>query len=175
MNLEHLTKKIQSGNESAFEELLEECYGMIYSYALKWSGNVIDAEDITQQSCIKLARNIHQFKFESKFTTWLYRLVINCAKDWQKVQYRHRYDSLDKVVEHPCLKDEENFQKVYLQQILIQLASFGEGYQETVLLVLGEGLNHKEAADILQVKESTVSWRIYQVRKRLNVLVEVCS
>jgi RNA polymerase sigma factor (sigma-70 family) len=61
----------------------------MFKMAYKFCGNRQDAEDITQESCIRLARGLHSFKGDSAFTSWLYRLVINTAKDWYKSNNRH--------------------------------------------------------------------------------------
>ena len=89
-----LIKKAQNGDAKAFEALVESHYDTLFRFAYKWCGNREDAEDVAQQACIKLARALSQFRFESTFTSWLYRLVINCAKDWQKSQARHQHQRL---------------------------------------------------------------------------------
>jgi RNA polymerase sigma-70 factor (ECF subfamily) len=169
-----LIRRAQSGDEAAFAELIEACYDQMYGCALKYAGNKPDAEDITQQACIKLARSLHQFRFEAAFSTWVFRLVINCAKDWFRGSERHEQapaatpgtspeGSTETVIE--TTSDSSGL--IYLAQILDQVADFGEGFREAVVLVLGEGLSHRDAAEILGVKESTVSWRIHETRKRL--------
>lgn len=168
-----LIQAAQNGDAQAFEELLNARYDTIYRFALKWCGCVSDAEDIAQLSSIKLAQGIRQFRGESAFTTWLYRLVINCAKDWQRTQARHQ--SVEDVESSASSIDDRHDgnaaeSQLYLQQVLSKVASFGEGFKETLVLVFGEGLNHAEAAEVLGIKESTVSWRIHQVRKQLNLL-----
>ena len=57
---------------------------------------------------------------------------------------------------------------IYLTQLLEQLDELGEGMKETALLVHAEGLSHAEAGEILGVSESTISWRIHAIRKRMN-------
>lgn len=163
----------QQGDRHAFEWLLNQHYDRMFRFALKWCGNHTDAEDITQQACIKLAKGIVQYQFEAAFTTWLYRLVINCAKDWQKSQQRHQQCSLDEYTEEPEQQLANQHSSageplVYLHQILLQVNNMGEGFKETVLLVLGEGLSHKEAANILNIEEGTVSWRIHKIRQHLS-------
>ncbi len=165
----------QAGDEQAFEQLLEYRYDTIYRFAYKWSGNKTDAEDITQQACIKLAKGLKQYKHEAAFTTWLYRLVINCAKDWQRQQQRHvhepEYDTNSNSERSTALDTTAESHKgdlaIYLNQLLAWIALLGEEFKETILLVFGEGLSHSEAATVLQIKESTVSWRIHNVRKKL--------
>ncbi|VUD64356.1 ECF RNA polymerase sigma-E factor [Thalassocella blandensis] len=179
-----LIKAAQAGDQNAFGQLLNARYDTIYRFALKWCGSVSDAEDITQQACIKLGKGIGQYRGDAAFTTWLYRLVINCAKDWQRTQARHSSDDRESLavtayesaaLEVGGVTGEETSghaaeAALYLQQVLQQVSKLGEGFKETLVLVFGEGMNHAEAAEVLGIKESTVSWRIHQVRKHLNLL-----
>lgn len=169
-----LISQAQAGDSAAFAHLLGLNYDSIYRFAYRWCGNKADADDITQQACIKLAQSIGQFRFEAAFSSWLYRLVINCAKDWYKSQNRHQHDAIDDwneaADESERTPDQSAENSIYLQQILRLLDQMAEGFKETALLVHGEGLSHAEAAAILQLKESTVSWRIHDIRKQLQLL-----
>ncbi len=180
MDESELIRRAQAGNADAFESLLETRYDTLYKFAFKWCGNKSDAEDVAQLACIKLAGSISQFRFESQFSSWLYRLVINCAKDWQKSQARHQGKNIDDI--HQAADDEEHDgheclstanpaeNRIYLQQILQLLNTMADGFKETALLVHAEGLSHAEAAEVLGVKESTISWRLHEMRKQLQVL-----
>lgn len=163
-----LIRAAQSGDTLAFERLLEARYDTVYRFAYKWCGDVSDAEDITQLACMKIARNLKQFDHRSKFTTWLYRLVINCAKDWQRQQQRHEHEAEELIPVDQWVKEDKTDIARYLQQLILWLAHLGEEFKETILLVFGEGLSHGEAAKVMEVKESTVSWRIHHVRKKLD-------
>lgn len=166
-----LIQGAQQGDESAFENLLDQHYELIYRFAYKWSGSVADAEDITQLACIKLARSIKQYRFEAAFTSWLYRLVINCAKDWLKSETRHQScDDLGHIDEPVQNNAQEN--ATYLRQVLVAINTMAEGYKETALLVFAEGFSHKETADILGEKEKTISWRIHEIRKQLQIFTQ---
>ncbi len=181
---EGLIRASQRGDRSAFAQLLELVYGLIYRFAFKWAGCDTDAEDITQQACMKLARVIKQFRFESAFTTWLYRLVINCAKDWLRAQSRHRSVGSSVEFSHgrvgspervdspeqygTCSSDNTTEAGAELERVLTIVDSMGDGYRESLLLVYAEGLTHREAAEVLSVKESTISWRLHEVKKRLK-------
>lgn len=171
---EQLIRAAQKGDRSAFAQLLVFVYDLIYRFAFKWAGNRFDAEDITQQACIKLAKTIKQFRFESAFTTWLYRLVINCANDWGRAERRHDAAQLNQqlsATEEINSPEESSAEAcVRLHQMLDQVEAMGKGFRETVLLVFAEGMSHGEAAVILGVKESTISWRIHEVRKHLKFI-----
>ena len=165
-----LIKAAQAGDHDAFEQVLTAHYDTLYRFAYRWCGNRADAEDITQQACMKLALSINQFRFEAAFSSWLYRLVINCAKDWYKSQNRHQHDNIDDWIEPEPTPDQTAENRIYLQQLLRLLDQMSDGFKETALLVHGEGLSHAEAAAILQVKESTISWRLHDIRKQLQLL-----
>jgi RNA polymerase sigma factor (sigma-70 family) len=162
-----LIRRAQGGDVASFSELLDLHYGTIYRIAWKWCGHRTNAEDITQQSCIKLANSLAQYRFQAAFTSWLYQLVISCARDWQRTQRRHEHDSLPEE-EPPAGGAGRPEDYIYLVQLLDQLDEIGEGMKETALLVHGEGLSHAEAGDILGVCESTISWRIHAIRKHMN-------
>jgi len=165
-----LIRAAQGGDGAAFAQLLANNYDSLHRFAYRWCGNKADAEDITQQACIKLAQSISQFRFEAAFSSWLYRLVINCAKDLYKSQNRHQHDNIDDWIEPERAPDHTAENSIYLQQLLRLLDQMAEGFKETALLVHGEGLSHAEAAAILQLKESTVSWRLHEIRKQLQLL-----
>jgi RNA polymerase sigma-70 factor (ECF subfamily) len=165
--LQELIRRAQRGDRDAFSRLVEDHYALMFRFACRYCGARQDAEDVTQQACIKLAKSLAQFRFEAAFSTWLYRLVINCARDWQKSQREAQRAGLEEI---PVSGDQES--TVLLRQVIDLVEQMGEGFRESVVLVLGLGHTHAEAAQILEVKESTVSWRLHEIRKRLNTQVQ---
>src|SRR5689334_23083266 len=114
-----LIRRAQRGDTTSFAELVDLYYDTIYRFAWKWCGHRANAEDIAQQSCIKLAASLAQFRFQAAFTSWLYRLVIACAQDWQRAQQRHEHDALpDKG---PPAESAGTEDSIYLAQLLEQL------------------------------------------------------
>jgi RNA polymerase sigma factor (sigma-70 family) len=165
-DLTGLIRRAQGGDVASFAELLDLHYDTIYRFAWKWCGHRANAEDITQQSCVKLAASLAQFRFQAAFTSWLYRLVIGCAQDWQRAQQRHDHDAMP--ANEPAGDDARAEDSIYLAQVLEQLEEIGAGMKETALLVHGEGLSHAEAGEVLGVTESTISWRIHAIRKHMS-------
>ncbi len=161
-----LIRRAQSGDLASFTQLLDQHYSLIYRIAWRWCGHRTNAEDIAQQSCIKLAASLGQFRFRAAFTSWLYQLVISCARDWQRTQQRHMHEALPKL--DPAEDAAPAEDHIYLTQLLEQLDEIGEGMKDTALLVHAEGLSHAEAGEILGVSESTISWRIHAIRKHMS-------
>lgn len=167
MTDDSLIKKCQTGDAQAFDQLLNQHYEIMYRYAYKWCGDQHNAQDITQTACLKLAKSVRQFDFKASFTSWLYRLVINCAKDYYKspTQFNRREESVD--YQQP-MHDDRNAERLYARQIMEHINSLQEELRVTLILVFGSGLNHQQAAEKLSIKESTVSWRVHEARKQLK-------
>lgn len=160
-----LIRQAQNGDRDAMEAILERHYDTLYRFAYRWCGQASDAQDIAQLACIKLARSIDQFRFESAFSSWLYRIVISCARDHSRSESRHSAGDAT-VDDLPAVDDPE--QQVHHWQLLASLENLPDGIKETLLLVHAEGLTHREAARVLAVKESTVSWRLHEFRKQFG-------
>jgi RNA polymerase sigma-70 factor (ECF subfamily) len=160
-----LIRRAQGGDAAAFASLVDAHYDTIHRFAWKWCGHAANAEDIAQLACIKLAGSLTQFRFQAAFTSWLYRLVISCAQDWQRSQVRHEHEALPE--DEPAADASRTEDGIYLAQLLEQLDVLGEGMKATALLVHAEGLSHAEAGAILGVSESTISWRVHTIRKQM--------
>ena len=99
-------------------------------------------------------------------------MVVNCAKDWARTQGRHDGEALELAVEQGAGSTEDVEHHTYLWQLLHKLDDLPEGIKETLLLVHAEGMTHGEAAAVLEVKESTVSWRLHEFRKRYRLAID---
>ena len=165
-----LIKQCQNGDRASFEALLERHYDTIYRFAYRWCQNQTNAQDITQLVCMKLAKSIQQYQFKSSFSSWLYAIVINTAKDFYKspTQHNTREEHHEHLESQTKQTDDLHSRQIYAQQILEHINTLQEDLKETLILVYGSGLNHKQVAAKLDIKESTVSWRVHEARKLLK-------
>ncbi len=167
-----LVKLAKGGDSVAFENLVELSYMLVYKVSYKWCRTKEDAEDITQEVFVKLAKKIFSFREESSFQTWLYRIVINTAKDYTKKEERMliketAFREEQKLKPEPTQEGTSMDEKIYQMLELLP-----QKLKETALLVFGEGMNHREAATVLDCAEKTISWRIHQVKKKLKKHLE---
>ena len=160
-----LISSARKGDSRAFEMLVNCHYERMFAIAFKWTRNRADAEDVTQMACINMAKGIRKLRDEKTFATWLYRVVVNAAKDFFRQNSRTQTlpDNYEPVSE--ALNPEEN---LHIQERLEEIYALPEKERDAVLLVFGEGLNHSEAAQVLGCAETTISWRIHEARNRLN-------
>lgn len=163
-----LIRLSRQGDAQAFRALLDLHYTTVYKMAFHLCGHREDAEDITQMACLKVAQSIASFEGRSKFTTWLYTLVLNTFRDWTANRANTGKGRVALDDRADTLANDDNPEKnVQARQQLRALDGLPPEEREAVVLVFAHGCSHKEAADILGCAESTVSWRVHEVRKKL--------
>jgi len=165
---QRLAMDAAAGDRAAFERLVERHYDRIHGLAWRFTGGPPDSEDLAQDVCIALGRKIRSYRGEARFTTWLYQVVLNAARDGMR-RNKTRATANAAFAEVDGLRRGEDAERVrmaeWLRAAIIELK---QDLRETAILVLDEGLSHGEAAGILGVAESTVSWRLMEVRKALQ-------
>lgn len=164
---EILARRAAAGDRNAFSVLLDRHYGLIYRVGARMLGDGAEAEDLAQDVCVGLVTRLASYGGQSRFTTWLYRVVVNAARDAMRRNATRRRNEQE-FVEQDGLGHRQSGSgedSIWLQQVLGRLS---EELRSTVILVLAEGLRHAEAGKILGVSEATVSWRLHQARKQLR-------
>jgi RNA polymerase sigma-70 factor (ECF subfamily) len=165
-----LITKAQAGDHLSFAALADRHYMTVYRFAFKWCRSREDAEDITQEVFIKLAGKMHLFNRRSKFTTWLYSITANCARDYARKNSRWVNGKQPGPLENGMIASPnpgpEN--NVIAKSILKVIGELPDKLKEAMLLVYAEDMNHKEAAQIIGCAETTVSWRIFQAKRKLR-------
>jgi RNA polymerase sigma-70 factor (ECF subfamily) len=157
-----------AGDRAAFRLLLERHYDRIHRLAWQLTGSRADAEDIAQDVCCTLVEKIGSFRGEAKFTTWLCGIVFNACRDLKRRRrsfgaFTDRLAVLTGLAKGPDGRDLHD-----MMWVKSAIARLPAAYREAVVLVAGEQLSHGEAAKILGVAESTVSWRLHEARRMLG-------
>lgn len=156
-----------AGDREAFGALLERHYNRIHGLAWQLTGSRADADDIAQDVCCTLAEKIASFRGEARFTTWLYGIVFNACRD-----LRRRRRSFGALTERLAIwtglaaapDGRDLHDALWVKSAISRLSP---AYRDAAILVAGQQLTHAEAAEILGVAESTVSWRMHEVRRML--------
>jgi RNA polymerase sigma factor (sigma-70 family) len=167
-----LVGRASRGDRAAFEALLRRHYELMHRVAWRMTGSQTDAQDICQDVCCALVERIASFRGEAKFTTWLIGIVRNACHD----HYRSN-SALTRLKGHLAVlagtaaqpDGRDLFQRSWLASELARLEPL---LRETVVLVVGEGMTHGEAAQALGVAESTVSGRMYELRQKASFAKE---
>jgi len=160
-----LVRQSQAGDPAAFEALVCRYQRMIDALAYRMSGSQADAADLAQETFIRAYRQLHTFRAEAKFSSWLYRIGINTCLNWRKSAARR--DRLHReFAEQPDTGPvEPDPRTAQVQAALMQLPA---KQRAAIILTVYEELNHAEAARVLGCSETTVSWRVFRARRQLK-------
>jgi len=172
-----LCKRAQKADKEAACELLRIHYADIYSYLRRLCGSRQDAEDLTQQTFLKVWSSFDSFAGRSKFSTWLYRIAHNTYVDFRRYNTNSKRDCSDQWWAE-CIDDNpgpytsvaERQLTRWLYEAVEQLA---EDNRILVHLHYYQGFSIREIAEVLGIAKSTVKYRLREVFKILRAKVAV--
>jgi len=167
---EDLAQAAAGGDRAAFALLLERHYDRMFALAFRLTGRRADAEDLTQDICAALPTKLRHWRGEARFTTWLYRVVINATHDARR-RLATRTRAANGWGDWEKSRQAEAAEAAQAQDWLANaMAQLNEDLRDTLALTLGEDLTQAEAADVLGVSEGTVAWRMSEVKKKLRAM-----
>lgn len=168
--------KFSVSNTDLFGELIKRYDSILFRYVMRRShATKEDAEDIVQNSFIKMYRNINDFDTTLRFSSWAYRITHNELIDWyrkqkSKPQFIVSQDDEDIFAN---IAGDMNIEKEAIQQetkkeIESIIKTLDSKYQEIIFLRFFEEKSYEEIADILQIPPGTVAIRLSRARKILG-------
>ena len=165
---EKLVALAANGDGGAFRSLLQRHYAAIFRVGFRVLGNREDAEDLAQDLCATLPKKLASFNGHARFTTWLHQIVINAARDLIRRKQAARRKASGWGETEVLRRDEAQANQAELDWLSNAMTTMPQDLRETVALVLGEDMTHREAADVLDLSEGTISWRMSEVKKTLR-------
>ncbi|WP_299881008.1 RNA polymerase sigma factor [uncultured Sulfitobacter sp.] len=162
-----LAQAAADGDRTAFATLLERQYDRLFRLCFRLTGAQAEAEDLTQDICAALPAKLRSYRAEAAFTTWLYRIAVNAAHDRRRKQASHAKaaDGWGDWEVNRRAGDDEAAEAV--DWLTTAMRSLPPDLRDTLALVLDD-MTHAAAADILNVSEGTISWRISEAKKHLK-------
>ncbi len=171
-----LVQQAKQGDVKAFMELANRYQQKIYNTVFSLTKNHQDTDDLAQETFMQAFKSMNQFKRQSRFSTWLYRIAVNLTLNFLKKKSRERgrdfFDdriSLEaKVVAINASPERSSLHEELLEKLHEAVDSLALPYKTSFILVVFQGMSHAQAAQILSCSEKTVSWRIHKARKMLQ-------
>lgn len=179
-----LVEQARQGSQDAFRVLVEQNHKKIYNLAYRMTGNAEDALDVSQEAFFKAWQALPNFKGESAFSTWLYRLASNAAIDLLRRENRKPKTSLtsdysqeEEGAEIQVPDERTSPEKVLEQKELSRAVEKGLGLlsvEHRQVLVMRElsGLSYQEIATTLELDLGTVKSRIARGRGILKKFLQ---
>lgn len=176
---EELARLAAEGDEAAFEEIYNRHRKLVYSVALRMTGNVADAEDLTQDSFVSVMRRIGGFRGEASFTSWLYRLAVNQVKmHFRRRQSRPEYQTSDgEILEREAsvvrrANSEQVIDRLALEEAVQRIP---KGFRAAFILHDVEGYQHKEVGRMMGWTTGTSKSQLHWARMGLRKLLSAQS
>ena len=175
-----LVKRVQRGDKSAFDLLVRKYQHKVVKLVLRYVRNPAEAEDIAQEAFIKAYRALPQFRGDSAFYTWMYRIAINTAKNSLASRDRspiaYDLDLTDPEESHSVqtkLQDPDTPEGMALTEEIRGIVNSAiEGLPEELktAIVLREldGLSYEEIAAAMECPVGTVRSRIFRAREAID-------
>ena len=172
------------GDETALAPLIEKYKRMVYRLARQITKNHADAEDVMQETFLKVYRSIRTFRKDAAFETWVYRIAVNEALNFVKRRDRRQERTIETTAEAEFEADARyraihasdphaHAEKAELRRYVTEAVnSLSLKHRTVVILHEFEGLTHAEIASILNCSEGTVRSRLHYARKKLRTLLK---
>lgn len=178
-----LIKKSKVGDIESFERLIESYQKRAYNIALRIMCNEEDAKDMAQEAFIRIYKSIKDFKEQSSFSTWLYRIVTNVCLDEMRRKKKIKTETIDtNYDEASCDKGTpENVYEINekRQQIMKAINELNEDYKTVIILRDIQGFSYEEISNILDCSIGTVKSRINRGRNilkdKLSIMLELTN
>lgn len=170
----------QKGNTASFEALLRKYFSRIFNFAYRYLGSRESAEDIAQETFIRVHRSLAKYSPQSKFQTWIYVIARNlCLNELRN--NKHKVYSLDSMLdtedgEVPAQFADHNavdpgtelVNKETLKRLIEVIESLPENQRTAVLLQRFEGLSYEEIAEVLGCSLQAVKSLLNRAKESLK-------
>jgi len=172
--------KVLEGNISFFGELVDKHKNKVFNLAFSICGSREDAEEIAQDSFMKIYNSLKDFRKESAFTTWLYRIVYNTSVSFIRTRKNHQISIEDLTVEtalilengHTDDEDNAEYRKSLLKFALMRISEEDRGI---ISLYYYDEMSVDEISDITGMSASNVKIRLFRSRKRMLEIIQAAE
>lgn len=176
---QQLLERVQRGDKAAFDLLVTKYQHKIVHLVNRYVKDPYEAQDVAQETFIKAYRALGDFRGDSAFYTWLYRIAINTAKNYLQARSRRHYDDeldiqdAEQVDTAPQLKMMDTPEHEVLNQELVRaihaaIEALPEEMRMAITLREFDGMSYEEIAQAMDCPVGTVRSRIFRAREAIN-------
>ncbi|HRI48091.1 MAG TPA: sigma-70 family RNA polymerase sigma factor, partial [Ignavibacteriaceae bacterium] len=167
-----LIKRFNNGDETAFRTLVSRHKDKVRNLIYLTLGNTDAIDDISQDVFVSVYRKLKTFRFESQFTTWLYRITVNkCRDHLRKIKIRSIFSPFtneeDTLIAPEQLPDDFDI-KIIVRQAIAKLP---EKLKVPLILKDFDGLSYQEISETMGVEIGTIKSRIFRAREGLKKIL----
>ncbi|MBO9489312.1 RNA polymerase sigma factor RpoE [Endozoicomonas sp. G2_1] len=176
---QQLIERVQSGDKNAFNLLVKKYQHKVANLVTRYIKNQSDVSDVTQEAFIKAYRALPNFRGDSAFYTWLYRIAVNCAKNHLVAAGRKppgsdiEIDDAEIYDGGDALRENASPEKLLLSDeikrvVFSTIEKLPEDLRTAINLRELDGLSYEEIAEIMECPVGTVRSRIFRAREAID-------
>lgn len=174
---EELIARFQNGDAYAFDLLVRRYKDPLLNFIYRFLGDLVESEDIVQETFYRVYKNKHYYKEVAKFSTWIYTIAGNLAKTElrrrkrRKVFSIHKETAAEKELELPDLSSdpEKEVNSVVTDKIIQKaITSLPQKFRQVIVLRDIQGFSYEEISGIIKVPLGTVKSRVNRARLKLQ-------
>ncbi len=167
-----LIQECISGNRRAQEQLYHRFSPKMYAVCLRYAGgNTDDAQDILQDSFIKIFKNLASFRSEGSFEGWMRRVVVFTCIEYIRRKPKPVISDLENITEPD--KGLTGYDHMGMHDLIKIIGGLPDGYRTVVNLYLVEGYSHREIGEILDINEGTSKSQLARAKKILQKKIDL--
>jgi RNA polymerase sigma-70 factor (ECF subfamily) len=167
-----IIRQFNDGDKSAFQVLVKRHKEKVRNIVYLTMNNSALVDDIAQEVFITVYKNLKHFRFESQFTTWLYRITVNRCKDYlRRMNVRKIFSPLDEgyeVSEYSTPVENNDISKIVMDAI----SKLPAKLRMPLILKDIEGFSYQEISETLKCEMGTVKSRIFRGREKLKEILQ---
>jgi RNA polymerase sigma-70 factor (ECF subfamily) len=173
-------ERLKAGQDTALNDLMERHATPVFHFLCRMTGNEDEASDLAQETFARVFRARDSFRLDEKFSTWLYTIAANLARNHFRWRARHPQVSLTAVTDDPeqslenvmpakeATPSEQTLAEERAKVVRAEISHLPEDLREAIILCELEERSVAEAASILAATPKAIESRLYRARKRLR-------
>ena len=174
-----LIERVKRGEKAAFDALVIKYQQRVVNLVSRFVRSHADALDVTQEAFLKAYRALPNFRGDSAFYTWLYRIAVNTAKNYLAMQSRRSGEleqdlaEIEQIETNDALRDKATPERLLLRDeiqatVISAIEELPEDLRMAIMLREVDGMSYEEIAGVMECPIGTVRSRIFRAREAVD-------
>ena len=180
MNEDQIVSELKKGNTSIFVNIVDLFKNRVFGMTYKFTNDYDESQDLSQEIFLKIYKEIGNFRFESKLSTWIYRISLNACLDWKRknckvtninissIGSEEKNDSSFEIRDNNPLPEDMIITNESQKEIHELVYNLPDKYKSVIIMYHFNSMSYQEIAFALEIPERTVETRLYRARRILK-------
>jgi RNA polymerase sigma-70 factor (ECF subfamily) len=170
-NEQSLIEACLAHDRLAQKKLYETYYGKMMGVSMRYANTLEDAQDIMNESFVKIFRNLYKYNLGTSLDAWIKRIIVNTAIDFYRKSLKHKLDDIDAVYDLSDTRAEDALSTCRVEDLMKMISSLPVPLRTVFNMYVIEGYSHREISEALSISEGTSRANLTKARIRLKELI----